>query len=223
MSYSVNPYRKLTDDVDIGTMLSMRQQGMSNKQIAFRLGVSPTTIYKYIGRKSDAAKVAEMQGKPMSSVCPPVQPETSPDEQASTENEAQESQKCRKRRISVPQTTAQKAESATVVVSETISVIDSQKKECRREETLQPVAEVQPEAPIEEKKVNEMTQETKKSSLRVVALRQTLQGSLCKYVVDTESDSIEIDGGGLLTGMLDKATLDALIEELIEIKGMFPQ
>ena len=44
-------YRKLTEDVDVTTMISMRDQGMPNHQIAERLGCSYKTVLKYIGRQ----------------------------------------------------------------------------------------------------------------------------------------------------------------------------
>ena len=43
--------RKLTKDVEVSTMMSMRDQKMSNKQIADRLGVSVVTVRKYIGKQ----------------------------------------------------------------------------------------------------------------------------------------------------------------------------
>lgn len=42
----------------------MRQNGLTNKQIAERLEVSVSTVYQYIGRRSEAAKHAAVQGKP---------------------------------------------------------------------------------------------------------------------------------------------------------------
>lgn len=43
--------RSLARDVDISTMMSMRDQGMSNPQIAERLGVTYKTVLKYIGKQ----------------------------------------------------------------------------------------------------------------------------------------------------------------------------
>lgn len=56
--------RKLSKDIDVSTMRSMREQGMTNKQIANALGVAPTTVYRYIGRMSQDVKYAEIQNKP---------------------------------------------------------------------------------------------------------------------------------------------------------------
>lgn len=62
--------RNLKLDVDIQTLRSMREQGMTNKQIADNLGVSVSTIYRYIGRKSQQVKYDEIQNKP----CPVPNP-----------------------------------------------------------------------------------------------------------------------------------------------------
>ena len=56
--------RKLSQDVSISEMLTMRQNGLTNKQIADQLEVSVSTVYQYIGRRSEAVKHAAVQGKP---------------------------------------------------------------------------------------------------------------------------------------------------------------
>lgn len=62
--------RSLKLDVDIQTLRSMREQGMTNKQIANNLGISVSTVYRYIGRKSQQVKYDEIQNKP----CPVPNP-----------------------------------------------------------------------------------------------------------------------------------------------------
>ena len=42
---------KLTDSVSVSELLTMREKGMSNKEIAKSLDVSPATIYAYIGKQ----------------------------------------------------------------------------------------------------------------------------------------------------------------------------
>lgn len=44
-------YRKLSKDIDISALNSMRSSGMSNRQIADRIGVSTVTVRKYIGNQ----------------------------------------------------------------------------------------------------------------------------------------------------------------------------
>lgn len=43
--------RPLEKDVDVSTMLEMRNQGMSNHQISERLGVTYKTVLRYIGKQ----------------------------------------------------------------------------------------------------------------------------------------------------------------------------
>lgn len=211
--------RKLTDDVDISTMLTMRRQGMSNKQIASALGVSPTTIYKYIGRKSDAVKVAHMQNRAPGYVIPPQPWEIDKSASVVVEQDDQDKQPRKKPRRDEVHTTAPESESVSFKASETFA-IDTSELPPVEEEVEVPNNIVEFEK--QDKKVSEMANEKKKhGSLRVVSTRSTLQGNLCKYVVDTDSDSIEIDGGCVLTGLLDKTTLSDLIDELIEIRSMF--
>ena len=65
-----NLKRSLRLDVDIQTLRSMREQGMTNKQIANNLGISVSTVYRYLGRKSQEVKYNEIQNKP----CPVPNP-----------------------------------------------------------------------------------------------------------------------------------------------------
>lgn len=182
MSYDLNPRRRLSMDVDISTMLSMRQKGMTNKQIATSLDISPTTVYRYIGKMSTAVKVAEMHGKPVSSVIPESKVQPTP----------------------------------TLVPDKKPQIIETKKPEPEKVEPVTPKETAEPK-PVEMPETPAV-EEPKK--LRVISSRLTLQGNLCKYVVDTDADSIEIDGG-VLNGLLDKTNLFALIDELNEIKHMF--
>ena len=56
--------RKLSKDLSMSELLELRAEGMTNKQIAEQLGVSVSTVYNYIGRRSQAVKYAEVQNKP---------------------------------------------------------------------------------------------------------------------------------------------------------------
>ena len=56
--------KKLYKDVTVSEMLTLRQEGLSNHQIAKRLDVSEATVYRYIGKKSFAVANAEAQNKP---------------------------------------------------------------------------------------------------------------------------------------------------------------
>lgn len=48
--------KKLTDDVSIQELQQMRADGLTNKQIAERLGASYITILKYLGPQPDGLK-----------------------------------------------------------------------------------------------------------------------------------------------------------------------
>lgn len=77
-------YRKLSDDVDVSTMLSMRESGMPNPQIAERLGCSYKTVLKYIGKQPKELNMVRVNDfKPVienpdpnvvnyKKVCPPI-------------------------------------------------------------------------------------------------------------------------------------------------------
>lgn len=56
--------RSLKYEMDMSTLRQMRLNGMSNKQIAESLDISISTVYKYIGRKAQDQKYAEIQNKP---------------------------------------------------------------------------------------------------------------------------------------------------------------
>ena len=67
-------------NIDAETMYEMRRQNKTNKQIAESLGVHVSTVYAYIGRKSEAVKHAEVQNKPPvvdvtpDTICKPEKP-----------------------------------------------------------------------------------------------------------------------------------------------------
>lgn len=49
---------------DIATMRKLREEGLTNKKIAERMGISVSSVYRHIGRKSQDVKYAEIQNKP---------------------------------------------------------------------------------------------------------------------------------------------------------------
>ncbi len=55
--------KSLKREIDVSQMLHMREMGMSNKKIAESLDISVSTVYQWIGRRSEAVKHAEVQRK----------------------------------------------------------------------------------------------------------------------------------------------------------------
>ena len=51
--YNPHPKRKLLADMDKTQLLRMRDEGMSNEEIALRVGCSYQTIYRAIGKQPD--------------------------------------------------------------------------------------------------------------------------------------------------------------------------
>lgn len=138
----MSTYRsKLEDDIDISTLLSMREEGMTNKQIAVACDCCVQTIYNYIGKMPKEIR-----------------------------------KKAYERR------TEQKKEDEKVVVERDDKEVESKKL------------------------------------LKVISTRETLEGYVCKYIVDSEKDTIEIDG--VISGILDRETLDVFMNELDEIRNI---
>lgn len=61
MNLENHPQRKLTDDVSMDELLQMRQDGMSNQEIANRLGVSKSTVYKHLGPQPKGIRYSRMK------------------------------------------------------------------------------------------------------------------------------------------------------------------
>lgn len=56
--------RKLSKDISMSELRGLRAQGLTNKQIAQRLDIAVSTVYRYIGKKSFDVMNAEAQNKP---------------------------------------------------------------------------------------------------------------------------------------------------------------
>ena len=55
---------KLSRSVSANEMREMRRLGMTNKQIADSLEISPTTVYRYIGKRSQDIEWTSLQKQP---------------------------------------------------------------------------------------------------------------------------------------------------------------
>lgn len=173
-----NPKRKLSKDIDISTMRSMREMGMSNKQIADALGVGPTTVYRYIGRKSQDVKYAEIQNKPS-----PI---------------------------------ARSASACMDELDRQIEIADAPLP-TNDSNAAPAVAEEQNTAlpPLSKPTYTAPSITGSEPLLRVISTRSTLQGSLCNYIVDSDTGTIEMTDG-LISGLLDRETVQRFIAELQE-------
>lgn len=162
---------------DVATMRKLREEGLTNKKIAERMGISVSSVYRYIGRKSQDVKYAEVQNKPS------------------------------------PIKTEFKFDSASLMVVHDIDIPKPEKiEEIKVEEsaTVEPTIDI----PVEEKE-DDVVMES--SLLQILSTRMILKGSLCNFTVDSETGTIEMSDG-IMTGILDKDTVDRFISELNEAK-----
>ena len=188
--------RRIAKDIDTSVIFSMREQGMSNKQIADKLGVSCSTIYRYAGRKSQQVKYAEVQNKP----CPVPNPVNY-----------------------IPNTDPFQYR---VNRDGTICILP---EEPQKVDVPEPVAEMEPITPVPDYTIESTVSESAVAMsipeskiepiLKVVSTRSTLEGYLCKYIVDTSSGSVEMSDG-TISGLLDRETIARFIRELKEIAKM---
>lgn len=44
-------YKKLSSEINITNLVTMRERGMGNREIAKALGISPSTVIRYIGKQ----------------------------------------------------------------------------------------------------------------------------------------------------------------------------
>ena len=59
-------YRTLKQEVSLSEMLYLREtEGLSNKQIAERIGCSVASVYRFIGKRSRSVANALAQNKPL--------------------------------------------------------------------------------------------------------------------------------------------------------------
>lgn len=166
---------------DIATMRRLREEGLTNKKIAERMGISVSSVYRHIGRKSQDVKYAEVQNKPS------------------------------------PVKTEFKFDSNTLMVVHDIDI--PVEEEVKEEKPVITETTVETETTIDVS-VEEKEEETAMESsnlLQVLSTRMVLKGSLCNFIVDTESGTIEMNEG-TMSGILDRDTVDRFIAELTEIR-----
>lgn len=281
-----NLKRTIRMDINVEEICRMRQDGMTNKQIANALGVSVSSIYRYAGRMSEAVKHAEVQNKP----CPIPDPiKFTPVEKEEPKPEPVELDLPKKEEhfsfttdrfgnvVSISPRNAM--DEKLSLLSKTLVDLEETKKEVQkaqenqtpqmsgkerrrlerekrkqeeREKRKQEEAKMEGMDIVEEAKkkatddiarqiladiagttVNDSTNSlTKKiifdqvhkpqpepSLFEVLSTRTVLKGSLCNWIVDTESGSIEMTDG-VLSGLLDKDSLKRYMDELNAVAKM---
>jgi hypothetical protein len=150
----------------------MRAEGLTNKQIADRLGISPSTVYRYIGKMSRAVKAAEEQNKPC-----PVDKDLSGYYREEYDDRF-------------------------------VAPVEIPEPEPEPETTE--VTEEEPAMDIQDKSVLKVIKE-----VRIL----DLEGALCKYNVNPLTGDVEFSGG-VINGLLDKASLLIFIRELSEVSKL---
>lgn len=190
---------------DIATMRKLREEGLTNKKIAERMGISISSVYRYIGRKSQDVKYAEIQNKPS-----PVK----------TEFKIDSSSLMVVHDIDIPKKEVVeeiKEEKPDVVEVKTENTIDIPKEEGIEEEkpaVVEAKIENTIDIPVEEKKEEDVVVEST-NLLQVLSTRMELKGSLCNFTVDSKSGTIEMSDG-VMSGILDRDTVIRFIAELSE-------
>lgn len=180
---------RLDSDVDVSVLRALREEGMTNKQIANYVGCSISTVYNYIGKRSMDVRKAEEQNKP----CPVA--------------------------------AFDHRNSEVIGKVESIDKTDGGLKVTVR--TAVPEPYFDPPVPPEEisnmiePKQEDIPMNEATPLLKVVREVRILDldGCLCGYHVDPCSGDVTFRGD-IISGMLDRQSLDTFIQELTEIKKM---
>lgn len=76
MYQGVDPRRRLENDLCMDELLHMREDGLSNREIADRLGVSRATVYKYLGKQPAGIRYRRPAGSGAGGAKGPAEPPT---------------------------------------------------------------------------------------------------------------------------------------------------
>lgn len=171
---------------DIATMRKLREEGLTNKKIAERMGISVSSVYRHIGRKSQDVKYAEIQNKPS-----PIKTEFKIDSSSLMVVHDIDIQK------------VEAIEEVKEVKEEKPDVVEVKTE--NNENTI--------DIPVEEKGEDVVVESS--NLLQVLSTRMELKGSLCNFTVDSKSGTIEM-ADGVMSGILDRDTVIRFIAELSE-------
>lgn len=202
--------RENIDPQIVDQMKALRAEGKTNNQISMMLGVGRTTVYRYIGKMSMDVRKHQEQNKP----CPvpeenvlrvdiPVAVEAKPIEEPDVQG-------CFPGYFFSPVQLKDDSSMhpSTIVEQETFTPDISS--------CVHPEYSEQPE-PEQPKKI------PGKVSFAVLSRKTRevleLQGSMCVFKTDTDTDYIELldKNGGMLSGMLNYTDIPQLIRELQDL------
>ena len=234
---SAGMYFNKSMEVSADTMRQLRYEGMTNHQIAKACGCSEATVYRYIGKKSLDVMNASITNKPSpvkseSAIQLPVKQELNPakskftssikpsatilakstetfkKEEPHMESSTPVVKKVNNRKKTAPDVVAKIYEmhdqgmGAWIISKELgIGTSTASRYITRYERSKSPAPAKVPN-----------------SSKVKMKLITTAKGELCDYKVDLSSGSIDISG--ILQGILDKDTIDTVIDELVQIRSI---
>lgn len=188
---------------DIATMRKLREEGLTNKKIAERMGISVSSVYRHIGRKSQDVKYAEIQNKPS-----PIKTEFKYDSSSLTVVHD----------VDIPKEEAVEAikEKNANESAVTNNNLESENTAANNNLESENVAASTNaiDIPVEEEKEEDVVVESS-NLLQVLSTRMELKGSLCNFTVDSKSGTIEM-ADGVMSGILDRDTVIRFIAELSE-------
>ena len=174
---------------DIATMRKLREEGLTNKKIAERMGISVSSVYRHIGRKSQDVKYAEIQNKPS-----PIKTEFKYDSNSL---------------MVVHDVDIPNVEAVVEIKEENASENVTTNNNLESENSVTNAIDI----PVEKKEEDVVVEST--NLLQVLSTRMELKGSLCNFTVDSKSGTIEM-ADGVMSGILDRDTVIRFIAELSE-------
>lgn len=193
---------------DIAAMRRLREEGLTNKRIAERMGISVSSVYRHIGRKSQDVKYAEIQNKPS-----PIK----------TEFKFDDSSLMVVHDIDIPkEEVVEEIKEENVVTNNNLESKNTASNTNIESENAVTNTNIESEntvtnaidIPVEEEKEEDVVVEST-NLLQVLSTRMELKGSLCNFTVDSKSGTIEMSDG-VMSGILDRDTVIRFIAELSE-------
>lgn len=213
--------QSLTKTVSVSELRQMRDDGLTNREIAKRLDVHPATIGRYLGPPDLKA-----HGKKKCSAGKEVTPDMAADMQrlyreGRSINSIAE-------RFGVGWQTTKKIVAGSKMKPDTPPVSPAEPEPTAAAEPVcpvEPVPEPEPIAPAVQEPVAEEEQKGDNQMFEVLSKRQQirLKGAECEYDLELGSgkDSVTVISGGTEVALFDAETLTAFISELQKIRDEY--